>query len=284
MALETTSTRSRRAILAAGLGAGLATLANALGRTPLARAANNQTVTVGNSFVGTLPTQITNTNGDGIVGFSGAAGGTGLWGYNSSGGYGVAGSTSGAFPKAGVWGDNLGGGIGVYGSSNTGPAVYANSDSGLGVQAYSGTGFGVYGNSVSNVAVFGTSHSIDQPAILGTSSGNRTGVQGCSGSSGLPPDKAKTGVHGYAAQDTNSTGVWGESPTGRAIQGSTTSGYAGYFNGKVYTTKWYELTEIATPGTPSASRARLFIRDSAGKTQLCVKFGNGQVKVLAAQT
>jgi hypothetical protein len=270
--------------LAAGLGAGLATLANALGRTPLARAANGQTVTVGNSFTGTLPTKITNASGDGIVGWSGSAAGSGLWGNNTSGGYGVSGSTGGAFPKAGVWGDNLGSGIGVHGSCNTGTGVYANSNSGTAVQAYSGTGFALYGNSVSNVAIYGTSSSIDEPAGAGRSSGNSTGIQGYSGTGGLPTAKAKTGVHGYAAQDTNSAGVWGESPAGRAIQGTTTSGYAGYFKGKVYTTKWYELTEIATPSTPSASRARLFIRDSAGKTQLCVKFGNGQVKVLAAET
>jgi hypothetical protein len=269
--------------LAAGLGAGLATLANALGRTPLARAANGQTVTVGNSFTGTLPTKITNASGDGIVGWSGAAASSGLKGYNSSGGYGVAGSTSGAFPKAGVWGNNLGSGIGVYGSSSAGTGVYANGDSGPGVQAYSNTSFAVFGNSSSSVAVYGTSGSTSGSAILGRSSGNRTGVQGISGI-GTQTSKAKTGVHGYAAQDSNSAGVWGESPVGRAIQGTTTSGYAGYFSGKVYTTKWYELTEIGTPGTPSASRARLFIRDSAGKTQLCVKFGNGQVKVLAAET
>jgi hypothetical protein len=52
----------------------------------------------------------------------------------------------------------------------------------------------------------------------------------------------------------------------------------------VLTKKYHELVEIATPAAPPANDARLFIRDNlSGKTQLCVRFDTGAVKVLAVQ-
>jgi hypothetical protein len=73
-------------------------------------------------------------------------------------------------------------------------------------------------------------------------------------------------------------------PSGLGVYGKTSTGYGGFFEGKVYTTKWYELTEISTPPNPVANRARLFLKDNGlGKTQLCVKFANGTVKVLATE-
>jgi hypothetical protein len=77
--------------------------------------------------------------------------------------------------------------------------------------------------------------------------------------------------------------VIGESPAGIGLYGIS-SGYGGYFAGKVYTTKWYELTEITTPTAPSANRARLFLKDNGlGKTQLCVRFNTGAVQVIKSQ-
>jgi hypothetical protein len=91
-------------------------------------------------------------------------------------------------------------------------------------------------------------------------------------------------VYGYAAQDTLSRWVTGESPAGIGLYGISSSGYGVYAAGKVYTTKWYELTEISTPPSPLANRARLFLKDNGlGKTQLCVKFANGTVRVLATE-
>jgi hypothetical protein len=106
-------------------------------------------------------------------------------------------------------------------------------------------------------------------------------VFGCSGS--VPASKAKTGVYGYASNDSSSRGVTGESPAGIGVYGVSSTGYGGFFGGKVYTTQFYELSEIVTPAAPVANRARLFVRDSAGKTQLCVRFHTGAVKVLATE-
>jgi hypothetical protein len=104
--------------------------------------------------------------------------------------------------------------------------------------------------------------------------GNSTGVQGVSGND-VPAPRAKTGVYGYANQDSGAKGIYGESA----------KGYAGYFAGKVYMSKFVEMTEISAPAAPISNRARLFVRDNSGKTQLCVRFsGSGSVKVLATQT
>ena len=159
-------------------------------------------------------------------------------------------------------------------STTTNDALYGTSTSGIGVFGHSSTDVGVYGRGTSNT----------QPATVGQSNGNGTGVLGASGGDvALPAAKPKTGVYGYANQDSASHGVWGESPTGIGVVGSTSNGYAGYFIGKVFSSRFYELSENVTPLAPVANRARLFIRDSAGKTQLCVRFHTGAVKVLATE-
>jgi hypothetical protein len=153
---------------------------------------------------------------------------------------------------------------------------------GTGVSGSSQSGFGVRGES-SGIGVSGTSHGLFQPASLGQSLGNSTGVLGVSGSS-APTAKPKTGVYGYANQDNTSSAVYGLSPLGVGIRGHTSSGYAGYFEGRVYTNAFYELGEIANPAAPLANRARLFVRDNgAGKTQLCVRFRTGAVQVIKTE-
>jgi hypothetical protein len=53
----------------------------------------------------------------------------------------------------------------------------------------------------------------------------------------------------------------------------------------VLTTKYHELAEISTPAAPPSNHARLFVRDNgSGKTQLCVRFPTGAVKVLATES
>jgi len=108
-------------------------------------------------------------------------------------------------------------------------------------------------------------------------------VQGHSGNAAVPGPKPQTGIFGYAAQSTSSRGVWGESTAGIGIYGRTTNGFAGYFHGKVFTDSFHELQEMVTPSAPGANRARLFVRDVGGKTQLCVRFATGSVKLIAQE-
>lgn len=46
---------------------------------------------------------------------------------------------------------------------------------------------------------------------------------------------------------------------------------------------YLDLTEISTPAAPSNTHGRLFTRDNAGKTELCVRFATGSVIVLATE-
>jgi len=167
--------------------------------------------------------------------------------------------------------------------TNSNYVLQGSSSSGIGVVGDSTSSIGVLGFSNSYIGVRGSSNAVNQPASLGWSSGDSTGVQGYSG--GLAPAaKAKTGVYGYAAQDNFSRGVTGESPAGIGVYGISSTGYGGYFGGKVHTTAWYEMSEIGTPAAPLANRARLFLKDNgAGKTQLCVRFATGAVQVIATQ-
>jgi hypothetical protein len=53
----------------------------------------------------------------------------------------------------------------------------------------------------------------------------------------------------------------------------------------VFTNKYHELVEISTPSAPPSNHARVFVRDNgSGKTQLCVRFHTGAVKVLATES
>ena len=162
--------------------------------------------------------------------------------------------------------------IGLYAESNTYDAIWGVSTSGA----------GVFGKSTNLIAVGGESNATSQPAVRGAALGNSTGVLGYSGNQ--PNSKPRTGVFGFADQDATSKGVWGNSPAGHGVHGQSSTGWAGYFDGRVLTKNYHELVEIGTPSAPGANHARLFIRDNgSGKTQLCVRFATGAVKVLATQ-
>lgn len=193
MAIDSTSPRTRRAILGAALGAGVATIASAVGQPLRADAADGQAVLVGGEYTASSVTKISQT----------------------------ADSTQA-----------------IWGASGAGTGVFGQSASSYGVHGQSTSGIGIVGDSTSNSGIFGASHSATWSAIIGTSAGNSTGVYGASG--GIAPGApAKTGVYGYAAQDSSARGVHGQSTAGRGIYGQATSGYgvrgyatsgtAGYF-------------------------------------------------------
>ena len=85
---------------------------------------------------------------------------------------------------------------------------------------------GVKGESGAGYAVVGLGSASDQPAILGWSTSEQSGVQGYSADSahqpGPPP--ARTGIYGYAAQNSTARGVYGHSTVGRGVEGHATSG------------------------------------------------------------
>lgn len=48
-------------------------------------------------------------------------------------------------------------------------------------------------------------------------------------------------------------------------------------------TTYIEIAEMSAPSAPAANNARLFCRDNAGKTELCVMFSDGSVQMIKAQ-
>jgi hypothetical protein len=311
---------SRRALLAGALGGLGAFAVSAIGRGGRVRAGVDGDVVLGINNVATTATQITNSTNANTVLLGEGSSGIGVLGRSTSN-YAVSGVS---FQSIGVFGSSddtvrpgsagwsRGDSTGVQGYSSSGPGIvvdakpktgvygYANQDSSaLGVFGQSGAGSGVRGESVSGIGVvgratsgtgadamgmFARSDSPGAPALGARSAGNGTGVLAMSGTANLPAPKARTGVYGYAAQSSTSKGVWGNSPAGHGLHGESSSGWAGYFDGRVLVNKYAELVEIGTPSAPASNHARLFIRDNgSGKTQLCVRFHTGAVKVLATQ-
>jgi len=233
MAIDQTSARSRRAILAAGLGGLVATVASALGRPPAVRAGSDGDVVLGDLNSTTGSTQILATTpgdalfvnnsstGVGIAGNSASSAGVyatsdssyGLWGISQQS-YGVYGQSSST--------------AAIYGDSISHPGVVGHSDNTIGVSGVSPNGNGVVGSSGVGTGVVGTSNATDRAGVSGSTGGDATGVLGYSGSSVPATAPAKTGVYGEAAQDASAKGVWGKTTTGHGVQGTATSGTALY--------------------------------------------------------
>jgi hypothetical protein len=217
------------------------------------------------------------TSGSGVQGVSGS--GAGVIGSSSSG-FGVRGISSTTTGVAGSSTDGFGV-IGV-GNSNQAGGVKGVSSDGLGVWGESTNSTGVLGDSSGGIGVYGVSGSADEAALRGRNTGNGPGIVGASGNV-TPVGPVHTGVYGYAQQDSASRGVWGASTAGHGIHGESDTGWAGYFDGRMFTNSYLELKEIAKPAAPGTNRGRLFLRDSgSGHTQLCIRFHNGVTRVIAS--
>lgn len=284
MTTEATTSRSRRAILAAAFGVAAASVASALGRPRPIAAAENDAVLVGGEYTGALsPTGITTTGAfapgtpsaafyastttsgtHGLRGTSLAA--AGVRGDSTSS-YGVHGKSTGG---TGIWAEgNL---TGLYASSASGDGVDARSvtagfagvdgnqsaTSGYGVWAHTtnptGTGIGVLGESAGDAGY----------GAVGRSSASRVGVLGVSNAVGdgfaLPPSPAKTGVYGRSTlgasargvhgYSTSGRGVFGQATTGTGLYGVATTGYAIRSSGRV---RFDKAAGIATLGATATS-------------------------------
>ncbi len=146
--------------------------------------------------------------------------------------------------------DNAGGNVGLWGQSahsTTNPA-FTNA---VAVYGYSDLGIAVQGRG--NTAAF--------PAIVGLSYFSATGVYGFSG----PVDptvtnSAKTGVFGYAIQDSSSKGVLGQTTAGRGVQGQATSG----LGVRGYATSGIGGSFEATTGYALAAKGRVRLDNCSG--------------------
>jgi hypothetical protein len=241
MAIDTRVPRSRRAVLAAGLGGLGASVLHALGRPAPAAAATGDPITAGQQTTATLRTTLVQQNSlepglevygganfarPAIVGSSDmsvgveARGMTGLIGV--SGGDAVA-----PVAKIGVYGyaNQDANARAVYGKSLLGTGVWGNSDTGRGLFGRSTAGTGVSAQSDTGRAMYGTTGAPDKTAILGqNTNGGGSGVQGMAGTGVPPAPEAQTGVFGSASISELSNGVTGRSVAGTGVWGDTNTG------------------------------------------------------------
>ena len=128
------------------------------------------------------------------------------------------------------------------------------------------------------------------PVILGALNiGNDTRIEGANESeTALFLDSfnvgldSSGGINGVIGRSPSSIGVAGISTGGVGVYGASQGGYAGEFDGRVLVRSFIDLEERSTPAKPFHNRARLFVRENgANHTQLCVRFPNGNTRVLA---
>ncbi len=188
MAIDAGILRTRRALLAGGIGGLVALVASAVGRPLQVKAGSDGDVVLGARNGTDTATVISivdrrssdpaiigdSIDGAGVIGYS--------WSSNGVEGFGA-------------------GGCGVYGSGDA-----------YGLRGEGGRS-GVFGLSGSGVGVAGQS-----------SDGETAGILGFSGAGTPPAAPAKTGVFGYAVQDASARGVHGYSTTGRGVFGEATAG------------------------------------------------------------
>ncbi len=179
------------------------------------------------------------TSGDGVKGFGSA---NGVYGEaTGGGGQGVFGKGIGANAE-GVVGQGGSNGIGVNGMATNQPGVVGTSSNNDGVRGVSTNFSGVRGNSTNGHGVKGETSASSGSGVYGYSS-NGQGVTGQSTSKNGVQGSTSGGASAFGVKGTSSgtggTGVLGEAHNGSSaygIWGKSTTGYAGYFTGKVQIT------------------------------------------------
>jgi hypothetical protein len=273
--------KSRRAIIAGALGGvGAWALAGIGGKASPVRA-EGQAVVVGGEYTdASSVTAITNPSNDedvikgisngagrGVYGKSGS--GNGVYGESSTAGSGVTGasvsgtgvaafSTNGSAMTASSGGgkglDAQGTVTGVQGSSTDGIGISAHSSTGFGLTASSTSNIGIVANSTSNEAIHALATGTDKAAVVAWNRGETSALMAVSAvalDASLPATKAKTGVFGYSAIDKVSKGIFGESPAGTGVYGTSATGYAFRGNGRV---KFEKVSGVASIAAGSTSK------------------------------
>jgi len=288
--------RSRRSLLAAALGGLAATAAAALGRPLPTRAAAGDPMILGQANnSGTAQTTV--TNGGGGAAFTmkttnTASGATGVFGWSSQTG---PGTTRAVYAK--VEGPNAYG-LQAFqaGPAGSGAAVLAGGYNNDGLRAHTDNAerYAVYGvtNSSGDFAgairgvVQSTIPGIYSAAVTGTNLGtgsNGIGVWGSHSGSGWGVYGVSTDGIGVNAYSDTGWGLNATSSSGTGLVASSSTGTAAQIEGRLLLNGMTDIVEIGEPASPASGQARLFVRDADGFTQLCVKFPDAAVVVLASE-
>jgi hypothetical protein len=167
--------------------------------------------------------------GNGVTGKSTNNGASGVYGENTSGGFGVAGRSNYNASSTGVLGEStLGKAISAVSSSGYG--VYADSPSGTAVAGYSSSGSGIYGSSTGGIAASG--NSVNNYGVYGSSTNNHGTVGVCT----------TEGHAGLYAQNTHLSGA-----QLRLAKGTASGPLGNHFAGELYVDNvgrlWYCIAD-----------------------------------------
>jgi len=279
-AIETRSPLTRRSLVAALGGGVAAAMAGLLGRAAPVKAAAGDPVIIGdaNTAGGTSTSLQTNAmapsfkainlgpgaalRGDATDGVAGKFITTnGPWAVEAEGdSYGIKGTGI----QQGVYGEGYRAVVGKTTASGVSAGVWGRNDG-------AADAWGVLGEVSDNGAISGAPFGGCKAVV-----GSATAADGVTyGVWGQAASTSARAVYGYATADTGTT---------YAVVGRVDSpdGFGGYFYNKVYTTGWYEFQNISTPADPSATHARLYVVSTASGQELRIRFGNGVVKIIAA--
>ncbi|HEY8168820.1 MAG TPA: hypothetical protein VIF84_08895 [Candidatus Limnocylindrales bacterium] len=200
----TAPSSSRRALLAAAIGAAAAGIAQAVGRPLAARAAEGDPVIAGQEVTAGSTTTIRNTTTDSPV----------FTVYSNGAGVAIAGQSQGSATN----------GVQGIADGENSSGVWGYSAGGTGVTGFGDHFVGVLGRSTNAIAVYGDSASGGQPAVVARATGGAAGLVAVSGQTLTPIDDAPldTGVYGYAAGTDGrpasaAVGVLGRSTSGTGV-------------------------------------------------------------------
>lgn len=251
--------RSRRSILFAAAGAVAGAVGSSLARPEAAAAANGQPVLLGQANSASASTRVSTTAGNGLEVESILAGTTAIR----------------------AAGSGIGGQFSAHGEGGRGVLATSFSTNGSGVAvdtaAHGATGICVRGISYGTGKTIGAlflGNSTVSIGVSGASAGG-TGMVGKSvTTSGVEPAvPVKTGVYGYADNDSTALGVMGESKVGVGVKGKATSGSGVYGTSQtgygviahsVGGTAAYFSTSAATIGTALHTVGRVKFDKSVG--------------------
>lgn len=209
------TTRSRRAVLAAGLGAAVAAVAGALGRPSVARAGSDGDVVLGQDNQTGFITSITktdddfggnafaaNAHGTGVAIIGNGLGGTGIKGNSAvATGYGVHAENfegtamygrTNVFGQSGVLGENRFG-FGVLGQTHLGDSTGTGTAGVWGRDYAASKGIGTYGTAVNGIGVYGRVASTANQNIPAPPSGNIAVLGEAAASSAVAVQASNTG-------------------------------------------------------------------------------------------
>ena len=218
MAIDTTTPRSRRALIAGGLG-GLLASVGLLAKAPEVRAGSDGDVVLDDTNTGSATTEINAASSNpafrvigGTVGIQGVAD------ADDAAATAVAGHATTGVAVRGVATT----GVGIVGASAT-PDIPDPIVASTGVYGLSAAGVGVYGASDTGIGIYAANNASTKAAIVAEGEPG-TAIHGHANAGPVPASPALTGLYGSATG--TGVGIAADSANGLALRATSSAGHA----------------------------------------------------------